>query len=556
MSDRAIFWAGLMGAMATIPLVQMAATAATVPEIAQTAKAITVQIIEPGSVGSGVLLQRQGDLHTVLTSKHVLKAKGVPYTIATSDGKKYQAITSSIRLPSVDVDLAVVKFRASTNYPIAKLGNCNLITEGMDLYVGGYPAPTVAITKSVFLFKKGIVTSNSTLVLEKGYSLIYDNQTLPGMSGGAVLNQNAELVAIHGRGDRDRDSDGIIGGKNGNNLGIPINRFASIASSVGVDLEGKVAAIPQTTVLKAGDYYALAAQKYKNGDVQGSLVELNRAIQLDPNYTIAYIRRGVLRGDKLNDNQGALVDFNRAIQLSPNYALAYYNRGVLKADKLDDPQSALANYDRAIQLDPNYALAYMGRGNLKQEKLNDNQGAVTDYDRAIQLDPNYALAYYNRGVFKQAKLNDNQGALTDYNRAIQLNPNDTNAYMGRGILRITKLDDHQGALADYNRAIQLDPNDTNAYYNRGVLKQYKRNDNQSALADYNRAIQLDPNYANAYGNRGVLKYDKLNNRSGGIRDMQKAARLFKQQNNESSYQKAIDFLKKWGASVIDQDTGF
>ena len=62
MSNNAIFWAGIIGASATIPLVQTVSIAATAPEIAKTAKAITVQISEPGSQGSGVILQRQGDL--------------------------------------------------------------------------------------------------------------------------------------------------------------------------------------------------------------------------------------------------------------------------------------------------------------------------------------------------------------------------------------------------------------------------------------------------------------------------------------------------------------
>jgi hypothetical protein len=55
------------------------------------------------------------------------------------------------------------------------------------------------------------------------------------MSGGPVLNQNGELVAIHGRGDRDL----ISGDKNGNNLGVPIDLKRSIASSLGVNLTEK-----------------------------------------------------------------------------------------------------------------------------------------------------------------------------------------------------------------------------------------------------------------------------------------------------------------------------
>jgi S1-C subfamily serine protease len=152
-SDKAIFWVGLMGAAATIPLVQMVATAATAPEIAQTAKAITVKISEPDSQGSGVILKHQGDVYTVLTAAHVVKAKNATYPIATPDGKQYRVSNSSIRRATVDIDLAVVEFRTVTNYPTAKLGNSNSLTEGMELYVGGFPLATKTITDSIFVFR-------------------------------------------------------------------------------------------------------------------------------------------------------------------------------------------------------------------------------------------------------------------------------------------------------------------------------------------------------------------------------------------------------------------
>ncbi len=548
MSDKAIFWVGLMGAAATIPLVQMVATAATAPEIAQTAKAITVKISEPDSQGSGVILKHQGDVYTVLTAAHVVKAKNVTYTIATSDGKQYSVSNSSIRRAAVDIDLAVVEFRAATNYPTAKLGNSNSLTEGMELYVGGFPLATKTITDSIFVFREGKVSANSNKTFEKGYSLVYSNDTLPGMSGGAVLNQNGELVAIHGRGDREITASGDTGAKTGFNLGIPIARFGTIASKLGVTLDTKIAAIPQNSAPKPDDYIALGVQKFEKRDYRGALAELNRAIQLNPKSAIAYSYRGALKGEKLSNIQGALADLNRAIQLNPNLAEPYSNRGALKGKKLGDIQGALADYDRAIQLNPNLANPYNNRGALKEDKLGDSQGALADYNRAIQLNPNYANPYNNRGALKEDKLGDSQGALADYNRAIQLDPNFAEAYNNRGFLKENKLGDSQGALADYNRAIQLNPNYAEAYNNRGFLKENKLGDSQGALADYNRAIQLDPNYAIAYANRGALKYRKLNDRSGGISDMQQAARLYKSQNNTSGYDNAMGFLRQWGAA--------
>jgi tetratricopeptide (TPR) repeat protein len=537
-SHQISLWTGLIGIGATIALVQPIAVAKSSVEIAETAKAITVLITEPNSVGSGVILQQQGDIYTVLTAAHVVRSKA-NYKITTPDDRAYEVISSSIRSAPGSIDLAVVKFKSTTKYPIAKLGNCNILKSGMDLYVSGFPATSRAINELIFVFREGKVSANSNKVLENGYSLVYSNSTLPGMSGGAVLNSDGELVAIHGKGDRDGND-----AKTGFNLGIPINRLATVASNMGVNLGGQVAPIPQNTAPKADDYVASAGQKYRKGDYRGSLADLNRAIQFNPNLAIAYNHRGFLKADKLQDLQGALVDYNRAIQLNPNFAVTYYNRGLLKKNKLQDLQGALVDYNRAIQLDPKDTDAYNNRGLLKAEKLQDLQGGLADFNRAIQLDPKLAVAYSNRGTLKADKLQDLQGGLADFNRAIQLNPNLALAYNNRGLLKANKLQDSQDALADYNRAIQLDPKLALAYNNRGFLKVAKLQDLQGGLADYNRAIQLDPNFALAYANRGRLKSKYLKDRSGAIADIQQVVRLFQQQGNTELYQKGSAYLKE------------
>jgi tetratricopeptide (TPR) repeat protein len=433
-SKNIMFWASSIWIGMAIPIVRSASITATAPEIAKTAKAVTVQISEPGSQGSGVILQRQGDTYTVLTAAHVVKKKSAAYTISTSDGKKYQIVSNSIRASVVDIDLAVVKFRTPENYPIAKLGNCNLLTEGMDLYVAGYPAATAAINKSIFVFRTGIVSANSTQTLEKGYSLIYSNDTLPGMSGGAVLNQGGEVVAIHGRGDRERNANGELGQKTGFNLGIPINRFATIAANLGVNLEQKLTPIPQNQSPKADDYFALANQKYEKGNYRGALADYDRAIALKPDYAKAYRARSTVKSGKIGNPQGALADLNRAIQLNPNDGLAYGIRGFLKYDSLNDSQGALADLNRSIQLDPNNNIAYALRGGIKYQKLNDPQGALADLDRAIQLDPNAANPYLLRGILRFQSFKNSQGALADLNRNIQLDPQNANSYVIRGII--------------------------------------------------------------------------------------------------------------------------
>ena len=152
MSSKIFLWSGIIGVGASIALVQPnIAAAKSAVEIADTAKAITVMITKSNGVGSGVILQQQGDIYTVLTAAHVVKDK-VSYKITTSDDRSYAVISNSIRAASGNIDLAVVKFKSTTKYPTAKLGNCNILKSGMDLYVSGFPAKTRAINESTFVY--------------------------------------------------------------------------------------------------------------------------------------------------------------------------------------------------------------------------------------------------------------------------------------------------------------------------------------------------------------------------------------------------------------------
>ncbi len=480
MSFKIGLWTGLIGIGATMAIVQPAGAKTSV-EIAQTARAITVSISDGDSQGSGVILQRQGGIYTILTAAHVVRAKS-NYKITTPDDRQYEVIDSSIRPAPGNVDLAIVKFKSKTNYPTAKLGNSNIIKSGMDVYVAGFPAATRVLTKSVFVFREGKVSANSDKTFEAGYSLVYSNDTLPGMSGGVVLNGSGELVAIHGRGDREQLTDGAPGGKTGFNVGIPINRFASLANNMGIQLSQSVGAMPQNnTAPKADDFVASAAQKYRQRDYRGALAEYDRAIALNSNNPVAYNYRGVLK-EKIQDIQGGLADYNRAIQIDANYAEAYSNRGNLKLNKLQDAQGAMADYDLAIELNPKYAPAYTYRGRLKLKNM-DASGGLADYNRAIKVDPNEAT-YYSYRAFLKILTGDRPGALTDFNRSIELNPNDASTYFKRGDFRYYTLKDRAGAITDLEVAAKLAEQQDNPELSRQTsvrLKRWRQQLNESKL---------------------------------------------------------------------------
>jgi len=147
----------------------------------------------------------------------------------------------------------------------------------------------------------------------------------------------------------------------------------------------------------------------------------------------------------------AMEAFSKAIQLNPNDSMAYMGRGVASGF-LGDQRQAIRDYDRAIQLNPNNAMAYTNRG-AAFGNLGDHRQAIRDYDRAIQLNPNDAIAFVNRGI-AYGNLGDHRRAIQEFDRAIQLNPNDAHAYNYRAIA-YGFLGDQAQAINNYRAAARL-----------------------------------------------------------------------------------------------------
>jgi S1-C subfamily serine protease len=197
-------------------------------DVARLAQAITVQIAGSGSTGSGVLINKNGNRYTVLTAMHVLAGQAGSETleITTYDGKRYPVKTS--RISKVDnADIASIVFASDVDYQVAKVSRTFQPSVGEPVFVAGYPLPTSAVPESLWRFLKGDVISYSSRDLPGGYRLLYSNPTLDGMSGGPVLNQAGELIAIHGRAEiNDRRSDEL--GKpvpTGTRQGIPVDTY-------------------------------------------------------------------------------------------------------------------------------------------------------------------------------------------------------------------------------------------------------------------------------------------------------------------------------------------
>jgi tetratricopeptide (TPR) repeat protein len=572
--------------------------AKTAPEIQNVAKATTIEIRlqKSNKVGSGVVIHRQGSTYTLVTNRHVLCGgkscdvlpENERYTLTLADGQKQRVAKEAIKLLGEDLDLAVIQFQSAKQYQVAPIAT-GLLKVDDPVYTAGFPYEIPGFT-----FNKGraIAVVNKRLTADKGgYSIIYNADTLPGMSGGGVFNANGELVAIHGIGDRYQAGADVdekkLNTKIGYNRGVPVSWLVQSLGKIGINLGVDIAPQPPTAATTADEHFIIGFNKFVDPGAniiagkQQALAEFNAAIRLnpqyanayfsraylqeqlrnypqalsdynqaiaiDPKFTSAYCNRGLLKVERFNDVPGALADYDQTIAINPTYSDAFNNRGLLKADKLNKPQEALADYNQAISLSPKSATTYYNRGLLKDDKLNDVQGALADYNQAIALFPSYAKAYNNRSTLKSGKLKDIPGALADLSQAIDLNPKFAAAFNNRGLLKTNNLNDQQGALADFNRAIILNPKLLIVYVNRGNLKANKLQDIPGALADFNTVLQINPEYAEGYLGRGLVKA-KQRDQDGALADWRRSEKLFRSQGNIELADKMAAILKKFGVN--------
>jgi S1-C subfamily serine protease len=139
--------AALMGT--TVALVQPMAAAKSASEVEAIARSIAVEIKlqKQGSVGSGVIINKKGDLYTIVTNRHVVCGNqscselpsGESYNLGLAGGQQYRIKGSSIRLLGNDLDLAIIQFRSNRNYAVAKMASSGSLKTEDKVYTAGFP---------------------------------------------------------------------------------------------------------------------------------------------------------------------------------------------------------------------------------------------------------------------------------------------------------------------------------------------------------------------------------------------------------------------------------
>ena len=157
-------------------------------------------------------------------------------------------------------------------------------------------------------------------------------------------------------------------------------------------------------------------------DYYGAFDDYAHAIFLAMDYPTPYYNRANLLRD-LGQYQKALSDYNAAIAFNFKGGGAYINRGYVKLEQLQDIEGAFSDFDTAIKSGDESEGAYYGRAVCNYHK-GYYEKTISDATKAILLNYKNPDAYLIRGQAKiklkqiQSGLQDLQWAEQQYNQLL------------------------------------------------------------------------------------------------------------------------------------------
>ena len=241
------------------------------------------------------------------------------------------------------------------------------------------------------------------------------------------------------------------------------------------------------------------------------------------------------------DMKRALEYFQQAIDLDPNYALAYV--GLSDAYRLpatyglvpmrEGYPRAKAAAQKALQIDDSVAAAHAALGDIAASYDWDWTTAERELKRAIELDPNSAHLTYAFSYLCPMRRFDE--AVSEAKRAQQLEPLSLSINTNLGAV-LTTARRYDEAIAQLRKTVELDPNFITAHW-RLALAYSCVGRHTEAIAEAKRALELAPDLA---WSKSVVA--QVSARAG---DKDTALKLIeeikKMPPNNTSYMIAIDY---------------
>ena len=138
----------------------------------------------------------------------------------------------------------------------------------------------------------------------------------------------------------------------------------------------------------------------------------------------------------------AVEDFTRAIELSPQFTLAWYGRGVARYQQYKASEGASATSSPVTAKED-----AMMRDKLRRQQLTEIND---DFAHVLSLSPKFLYAHYNRGcVFLE--MQDYTSAISAFTSALDIKADLGEAYYNRGLVYL-RLGNKNNGIADLSKA--------------------------------------------------------------------------------------------------------
>lgn len=284
----------------------------------------------------------------------------------------------------------------------------------------------------------------------------------------------------------------------------------------------------QATSQAADDAADQATAHVRLGDAESALAEFERAIELNPLMTRAYIGAGD-QYMALNDAETAEVRYTEAVRLDPENPRIHFKRGQA-LQVLGRIGEAIRAYLTSLELDPTDGLANMNVS-VAYMQAEEPLLARPFAERAVFVEPNNAAARINLGSI-YAAMDEHRRAVDEYQQAAELvdpispellvnlaeslralgedaqvvnvldqllRTNESALAWERRGAALFRIGDFEGALTSFDRSLELDPEHYPALNGKGVhnLNEFIRSDNtdttalQQALDFFRRSLQIE-----------------------------------------------------------------
>jgi len=294
-----------------------------------------------------------------------------------------------------------------------------------------------------------------------------------------------------------------------------------------------------------------ARQLYKTGltfveagNLKDAVEQFSRALEIDPEYTEAYIersrayeslgnlqqaaddlKRALVFEQKeeelyyhaarvnfmLSNYPDALILVNKSLELNKKYETAYRLLCLIRLG-LEDYSNALVAINKALEIKDSPENNFT-RGQVSEKMKNFNQ-AELDYNKAVDKNKKYTEAYLALASV-QLEMKKTDAAMKSCNTVLEIEPNRIEAFLIRSRI-YSRLTEYPKAIDDISKVIYSNPDDKEMYLIRGTYYQ-EFTQHQNAINDFTRALMIDKTFVEAIYKR-AFSFEQVGDFKSAIKD--------------------------------------